>query len=165
MIRVFLISAFSSLLLVFLLNFLFPLRMNVEYSTLISDNKGNIIHAFLTSDDKWRLKTTLDEISPLLRKTIIEKEDRFFYCHTGINPFAILRAAVRNLFHMRRTSGASTITMQVARAVERRPRTYSNKLIEIFRAFQLELNYNKNDILALYCNLLPYGGNIEGIKS
>jgi penicillin-binding protein 1C len=55
--------------------------------------------------------------------------------------------------------------MQVARALEHRPRSYTNKLIEIFRAGQLELNYNKNEILRLYCNLLPYGSNIEGVKS
>ena len=120
---------------------------------------------FLTADDKWRMKTSLEEISPLLRKTIIEKEDRFFYYHAGVNPFAIIRALAKNIFQMKRTSGASTITMQVARALERRPRSYTNKLIEIFRACQIELYYNKNEILRLYCNLLPYGSNIEGVKS
>jgi penicillin-binding protein 1C len=137
----------------------------IEYSTVITDNKGEVIHAFLTQDQKWRMKTNLDEISPLLRKTIIAKEDKYFFTHPGINPFSIGRAIVKNIFRMKRTSGASTITMQVARALEPKPRTYINKMIEIFRALQLEWKYDKDEILQLYLNLVPYGGNIEGVKS
>ena len=168
MLRIFLTSAFFCFLLVFSLHLIFPLKDkigNIGYSTIITDNKGEIINAFLTQDEKWRMQASLDEISPILRKTIVEKEDRFFYHHLGINPVSIIRAAIKNVLKMKRTSGASTITMQVARAIERRPRNYSSKLIELFRAFQLELSYSKEEILQLYCNLLPYGGNIEGIKS
>jgi penicillin-binding protein 1C len=168
MIRVLFISALIILLILLALNYIFPVADKIdkiEYSTIITDNKGEMIHAFLTADDKWRMKASFEEISPLLKKTIIEKEDRFFYYHAGVNPLSMMRAMFRNIIKMKRTSGASTITMQVARALERRPRSYTNKLIEIFRAWQLELNYNKNEILRLYCNLLPYGGNIEGVKS
>jgi penicillin-binding protein 1C len=111
------------------------------------------------------MKTNLDEISPLLRKTIVAKEDKYFFYHPGINPVAIGRAFAKNIFRMKRTSGASTITMQVARALEPRPRTYINKFIEVFRALQLELKYTKQEILQLYLNIIPYGGNIEGVKS
>jgi penicillin-binding protein 1C len=168
MIRALSISALLTLLILFALNYIFPVTdkiEKIEYSTIITGNKGEVIHAFLTADEKWRMKTSLEEISPLLKKTIIEKEDRFFYYHAGINPLAMIRALLNNVLKMKRTSGASTITMQVARALEHRPRSYTNKLIEIFRAWQLELNYNKNEILRLYCNLLPYGSNIEGVKS
>jgi penicillin-binding protein 1C len=168
MIRALSISALCTLLILLALNYIFPVTDKIdkiEYSTIITDNKGAVIHAFLTADDKWRMKTSLEEISPILKKTIIEKEDRFFYYHAGVNPLSMTRAMFRNILKMKRTSGASTITMQVARALERRPRSYTNKLIEIFRAWQLEMNYNKNEILRLYCNLLPYGGNIEGVKS
>ena len=123
------------------------------------------MHAYLTSDQKWRMKTELEEISPLLQKAIIQKEDRWFFSHPGINPFAIVRAAFNNIVAGRRTSGASTITMQVARALEPGRRTYSKKIVEIFRALQLELKYTKKEILQLYLNLVPYGGNIEGVKS
>ncbi len=157
MIKIFSISAAIALISFVALNVLFPLPDKIEYSTIITDNKGEVIHAFLTSDDKWRMKTSLDEISPLLRTTIIEKEDKLFYYHAGINPFSIARALVKNIFHLKRTSGASTITMQVARALEPKKRNYFNKLIEIFRAWQLEWKYNKEEILQLYCNLLPYG--------
>jgi penicillin-binding protein 1C len=152
-------------ILFFLLNWIFPLPDKVEYSTIVTDNKGTVIHAFLTKDQQWRMKTTLQEISPLLRKTIIQKEDKYFYRHPGINPVAMTRAFFKNMVRGKRTSGASTITMQVARALEPRKRTYGSKLIEMFRAVQLEWKYDKDEILQLYLNLLPYGGNIQGVKS
>ncbi len=158
--------ALAALFLLFLLlNLLFPLPDKVEYSTVITDDRGEILNAYLTRDEKWRMRTELEEISPLLRKTIIAKEDRYFYSHPGVNLFAIARAAVRNILRLKRTSGASTITMQVARALEPRPRNLWSKLVESFRAFQLEWKYSKNEILQLYLNIVPYGGNIEGVKA
>lgn len=153
------------IVLFFLLNWIFPLPDKIEYSPIVTDNKGEVINAYLTSDQKWRMKTELDEISPLLRKTIITKEDKYFYSHPGVNIFAVTRAFFKNLFRMKRTSGASTITMQVARALEPRKRNIFSKIIEMFRAFQLELKYSKAEILQMYLNLVPYGGNIEGVKS
>ena len=156
----------AGVLVVFLLlNWLFPLPDQIEYSTVVTDDKGEVIHAFLTRDQQWRMKTDLTEISPLLRKTIIEKEDKYFYYHPGVNPVAMLRAFGWNLLSRRRTSGASTITMQVARALEPKRRTYWSKLVEVFRAFQLEMKYSKDQILQLYLNKVPYGGNIQGVKS
>ena len=148
-----------------LLNLFFPLKNNISYSTIVLDSEDEVIHAFLTPDDKWRMKTELEEISPLLKQTIIFKEDKYFYFHPGVNPFAMARAFFNNVFHLKRTSGASTITMQVARLMEPKARTYLSKLTEIFRAFQLEWKYSKDEILQLYLSLVPYGGNIEGVKS
>lgn len=148
-----------------LLNYLFPVKEHKTYSTIILDNRGEVIHAFLTPDDKWRMKTELNEISPVLKQTLLYKEDKYFYYHPGINPFAIARAAVMNVLRMKRTSGASTITMQVARMLQPKRRTYFNKLMEIFRALQLEWKLSKDEILQLYFNLVPYGSNIEGVKS
>ena len=82
-----------------------------------------------------------------------------------MNAVAVFRAFVKNIFRLKRTSGASTITMQVARALEPKRRTYGNKIIEMFRAFQLEWKYNKDEIFQIYLNVVPYGGNIEGVKS
>lgn len=152
-------------LLFLLLNLLFPLKDKIEYSTVVEDSKGEMIHAYLTGDQQWRMKTELEEISPLLRKTIIAKEDKYFYYHPGVNVFAVGRAFFKNLLRMKRTSGASTITMQVARALEPRKRNIISKIIEIFRAFQLEWKYSKDEILQMYLNLVPYGGNIQGVKA
>src|SRR5688572_27759860 len=152
-------------LLFLLLNLLFPLPDKIEYSTIVTDSKGELVNAYLTKDQKWRMKTELKEISPLLRKTIIAKEDKYFYYHPGVNVIAVVRAGFKNIFRQRRTSGASTITMQVARALRPRKRNIGSKIIEMFRAFQLEWKYSKDEILQLYLNLVPYGGNLEGVKS
>ncbi|HSB94648.1 MAG TPA: penicillin-binding protein 1C [Flavitalea sp.] len=144
---------------------LFPVQSEVEFSRVILDNKGNIVHAFLTSGDKWRMKTELKEISPTLKKAILHKEDRYFYSHPGVNHFAILRALARNIFYNKRTSGASTITMQVARAIYHGKRSYLGKWKEMCRALQLEWHFSKDEIFQMYLNLVPYGGNIEGVKS
>jgi len=155
----------TPILLFFLLTFIFPLPDKIEYSTIVTDDRGEVIHAYLTKDQQWRMKTELDEISPLLRKTIIEKEDKYFYYHPGVNPFSITKSFFKNILHWKRESGASTITMQVARALEPKKRNYWNKCVEVFRSFQLEMKYSKNEILQMYLNLVPYGGNIQGVKS
>ncbi|QJW92439.1 penicillin-binding protein 1C [Spirosoma taeanense] len=161
-----LIKAFVALwLILWGLDRAFPINTSVPYSTLVTARDGQILHAFLSRDDKWRLYTELPEITPALRDAILFKEDRYFRYHPGFNPVAMLRAAFRNLLSGRRTSGASTITMQTVRLLEPRERTYSSKLIELFRALQLEWHYSKDEILQLYLNLIPYGGNIEGLKS
>src|SRR5437016_1979705 len=106
----------------FVLSLLFPLPQLKPYSTLVEDRNGHFLQAFLTSDDKWRFRTSSSEIPARLKYILIRKEDRFFYYHPGINPFSILRAAAQNLIHHERISGASTITMQVARMIEPKER-------------------------------------------
>jgi len=148
-----------------LLDLAFPLKTNVPYSTLVTAYDGQILSAFLSRDDKWRMYAELPEITPALREAILFKEDKYFYYHPGFNPVAMLRALGRNVLTGRRTSGASTITMQTVRLLHPRERTYLSKLIELFRAVQLEVHLSKAEILQLYLNLIPYGGNIEGLKS
>ncbi|CAN5168686.1 penicillin-binding protein 1C [soil metagenome] len=154
-----------AILIFFGLDFFFPIQTNIPYSTIVTAQDGSILHAFLSRDDKWRMYAELPEITPTLREAILFKEDKYFWYHPGFNPVALLRAIGRNLLTGRRTSGASTITMQTVRLLEPRERTYGSKLIELFRAIQLEVHYSKDEILQLYLNLIPYGGNIEGLKS
>jgi penicillin-binding protein 1C len=144
---------------------MYPLAADVHYSHIVLDKNGRVLHGFLSRDEKWRMYTELNEISPDIKKAFLTKEDRYFYYHPGINPAAILRAAWFNSTSGRRTSGASTITMQVARMMEPKDRTYLNKFREMFRAIQLEWHLSKDEILQLYLNRVPYGGNIEGIKA
>lgn len=153
------------IVLFFILNTVFKLPNIPTYSTAVTADKGEIIHAFLSKDQKWRFKIQTTEIHPDLTTAFINKEDKYFYYHPGINGFAIVRAAFNNTLQNKKTSGASTITMQVVRLLEPRERTYINKFIEIFRAFQLELAYSKEEILELYINFVPYGSNIEGVKA
>lgn len=153
------------ILLFLLLNLLFPLNTEVEYAPVVLDRNGSPMYTWITRDEQWRMYAGLEEISPELRKAIVFKEDKRFYYHPGIDVLSLGRAIGSNIFHLRRTSGASTITMQVARMLDRKPRTYINKCIEVFRALQLELKYSKAEILQLYLNLVPYGSNIQGVKA
>lgn len=155
----------SLVILFFLCDLVSPLYVDVAYSPVVEARDGKVLHAWLAKDQQWRIKVSLDEISPEFKKAIIYKEDKYFYSHPGVNIIAVGRAFFNNLFHLKRTSGASTITMQVVRMLHPESRTYFNKCIEMFRAEQLELHHSKNEILELYFNLLPYGGNIQGIKT
>ncbi|HTF80232.1 MAG TPA: transglycosylase domain-containing protein, partial [Cytophagales bacterium] len=142
-------------LLFLMLDHLFPLKVEISYSQSIQDHQGNTIHLFLSKDQKWRIQASNNEISPLVKKVFIAKEDQYFYYHYGFNVLSIVRALVNNTLKRKTTSGASTITMQVSRLLVPKRRTYSNKLIEIFRAIQLENRYTKDEILNLYFNLIP----------
>jgi penicillin-binding protein 1C len=159
------VAGISFILLFGMLSCIFPLPDKIEFSTCILDDQGQIVHAFLTHDQQWRMRLSEDELSPQLKNTILFKEDKYFYYHPGVNPFAPVKSLLGNILHGKIRSGASTISMQVARALELRKRNYWNKLIEIFRAEQLELKYSKKEILGLYLNLVPYGGNIQGVKA
>lgn len=143
----------------------FPFNPSPHWSTVVYDRDGKILNTFLSKDEKWRMRCSIEQVDTLLLRTFIAKEDKYFYYHPGINPAAMLRAAYNNLTTGRRTSGASTITMQVVRLLEPRPRTIFSKLLESFRAFQLELHYSKNEILGYYLSLTPYGSNIEGVTA
>jgi penicillin-binding protein 1C len=155
----------SFAVLFILINLAFPYRPGIEYSRLILTSDGTPLRGFLTSGDKWRFYCPLDEISDYQIKAVIAKEDKYFYYHPGVNPISILRAAAENISAGRIESGASTITMQVVRLLEKRPRTIFNKAIEALQALRLELAYSKDEILEMYLNLAPYGGNIEGVRA
>ncbi|WP_099092862.1 penicillin-binding protein 1C [Hymenobacter sedentarius] len=158
-------AVLAALLLLLGLDVAFPLPRAPLYSPLVLAADGTVLHAYLNPTQKWRMKTELPEITPALQQAIIYKEDRYFRYHFGVNPIAIVQAAGRNLLGTGRTTGASTITMQVARLLEPKERTLGNKILEMLRALQLEAHYSKAEILQLYLNLVPYGGNIEGVKS
>lgn len=165
LIRKLLIAAGVGLFAFLLLDLSFPFQPAPHWSTTVYDRKGKLLNAYLSNDDKWRFPCSPEQADTLLTQTFIAKEDKLFRYHPGINPFAMVRAAFNNLVRHCRTSGASTITMQVVRLLEKRPRTIPSKLIETFRAFQLEAHYSKQEILGMYLSLVPYGGNIEGVKA
>lgn len=129
------------------------------------DRNDQLIGIIISEDGFFRMHVETDQIPDLLKKSLLVKEDKFFYHHFGVNPLAIFRAVVDNLAAGKVVSGGSTLTMQLARMLERRDRTIGAKLIESFRAMQLELKYTKDEILAFYLAIAPYGGNIEGVQS
>ncbi|MEM9706991.1 MAG: penicillin-binding protein 1C [Pseudomonadota bacterium] len=142
-----------------------PLDRAADLSPVVIDREGNVLHAFTTTGGLWRFHVTAEDIDPTFRKRLIAIEDKRFYSHAGVDAWAIARAAISNVKRRRIVSGGSTITMQTARLLEPRPRTLGSKLIEAFRALQLERRLSKDEILALYLTLTPYGGNLEGVRA
>jgi penicillin-binding protein 1C len=163
-IRGFIVAA-SLPVLFLVLSILFPLPSLKPYSLVVQDRNGRFLQAFLASDGVWRLRTSPDEIPARVKDILIRREDRWFYFHPGVNPVAIVRALVQNILAGHRVSGASTITMQIARMLRPRERTYLNKTLEVFRAFQLEARYSKKELLEIYLSMAPLGGNVEGLRS
>jgi len=146
--------------------FPFPIAsLHRQPATVVTDREGTPLRIFLPPDEQLRLPVTLNEITPVFIQTLIASEDHWFYSHPGVNPFAVIRAIVVDLRHGRVVSGASTISMQIARLAEPKPRTLWAKGQEMFRALQLERHFTKTELLELYVNLTPYGGNIEGISA
>lgn len=146
---------------------LFPLdtkRLFKPQSTLIYDKNHELLRIKLSSDSYYRFQASPKELPELLKKSVLNFEDRYFYYHFGVNPISIIKAILHNS-HSQRKIGASTITMQVARMMHHQERTFLNKLTEVMRAFQLEWHYSKDEILNIYFNLAPYGGNIDGVKT
>ncbi|HEX7184843.1 MAG TPA: penicillin-binding protein 1C [Thermoanaerobaculia bacterium] len=129
----------------------------------VTDRAGEPLRFFLPADERWRFPVRLAELPPELPRALVASEDRWFWSHPGVNPLAVVRAAWLNLRSGEVISGASTIPMQIARMAEPGPRTLPRKIRESFRALQLERRFAKEELLEIYLNLTPYGGNVEGV--
>lgn len=134
-----------------------------RYSVSVLDNNGKIMGVYLNKDEQWHLKSA-DEIPEKLKRAVMVFEDKNFYSHNGVDFSAVIRAVKDNIFEKRRT-GASTITMQAVKMAQPKERSYFNKYLEIVHAFKLEKYYKKDEILKMYLNNAPYGGNIVGYKT
>ena len=134
-----------------------------RYSVSVLDNNGKIMGVYLNKNEQWHLKS-IDKIPEKLKTAVMVFEDKNFYSHNGVDLSAVIRALKDNIFEGRRT-GASTITMQAVKMAQPKERSYFNKYLEIVHAFKLEKYYKKDEILKMYLNNAPYGGNIVGYKT
>ena len=134
-----------------------------RYSVSVLDNNGKIMGVYLNKNEQWHLKS-IDKIPEKLKTAVMVFEDKNFYSHNGVDFSAVIRALKDNIFEKRRT-GASTITMQAVKMAQPKERSYFNKYLEIVHAFKLEKYYKKDEILKMYLNNAPYGGNIVGYKT
>lgn len=147
-------------------NYLNPLVIpKIEPSTVVVDRDGQILRQFSDHDGIFRHWVELKEINPLYLNALINYEDRYFYQHFGVNPLATIRAFGQFITHRKVISGSSTLTMQVARLLYPHERTMLGKTEQMFRAIQLEMALTKEEILTLYVNIAPMGGNIEGVQT
>ncbi|MEO5812073.1 MAG: penicillin-binding protein 1C [Rhodanobacter sp.] len=162
-----LLTIAALLLLAFVLDRVFPLHLPAPDtgSTVVLARDGTPLRAFADGDGVWRYPTTASQVSPLYLQALLNYEDRWFYRHPGVNPWALARGLVGGLRHGHIVSGGSTLTMQVARIIHPIPHTVLGKWRQIFRALQLEAHLSKAQILDLYLNHAPFGGPIEGVEA
>ena len=140
-----------------------PLAARIPTSTAVFDVKGRLLRLTLARDEQYRLWTPLAEISPQLVEALLLHEDQHFYLHPGVNPASLIRAAFSTYTGGARVGG-STITMQLARLIyDLNTRSIGGKVEQIARAVQLELCYSKDELLEAHLNLMPYGGNMQGV--
>ncbi|MCA9284161.1 MAG: transglycosylase domain-containing protein, partial [Phycisphaerales bacterium] len=137
----------------------------VPASAEVLDRAGGVLARRVGSDEQFRQPIPLEAMGQWLPLAAIAAEDARFRSHPGVDPFAVVRAFGQMVAHGRVISGASTITMQVCRMVEPRPRTFVAKAIEALRAIQLERCRGKDRILEDWLNLIPVGGNVRGVEA
>lgn len=141
---------------------------SAPHAQIVLARDGTPLRAFPDRTHIWRHPVKMAEVSPRYIEAVVGYEDRYFWWHPGVNPFALLRAAGQWLWHGRIVSGGSTLTMQVVRMLEPQPytsRTPAGKLRQIVRAVQLELRLSKREILELYLTYAPMGGVLEGVEA
>lgn len=140
-----------------------------SYSTRFYDRHGQLLQVLPLEEGLRREWYDLAALPPRLVEVFLAAEDQRFYRHHGVDVMAIIRAAFQNMQEGRRVSGASTITMQLARLVVPRPVgekvTLWTKVQEAAIAIRLELKLSKDEILELYLNNLPFGLQAEGVGS
>ncbi|HIK07628.1 MAG TPA: penicillin-binding protein 1C [Trichormus sp. M33_DOE_039] len=130
-----------------------------------SDRNGLPLGTILTRDQEHTAVVPLKQVSPQFIQAILAAEDGSFYHHGALDMQAIARAIKEAIQTKKIVSGASTITMQLARMLAPSHRNLSGKVREIWLAWRLAAGMNKDEILAAYINRLPMGGNIYGVEA
>jgi penicillin-binding protein 1C len=140
--------------------------LTIETSVEVLDQDGLLLRAYTVDDGRWRLDVALDQVDPRYVDMLIAYEDKRFYHHAGVDPRAMLRAVAQAVWNGRIISGGSTLTMQVARLLEDGPTgTWRGKLRQFRLALALERRLTKAEILDLYMDRAPFGGNLEGVRA
>jgi len=133
--------------------------------TILEDTSGELLSARISPDGQWRFPDS-DSVPDKLNQCIRYYEDQYYRWHPGINPVALTKALFRNIRERRIVSGGSTITMQVVRLSRNgKPRTLTQKVIEMILALRLELGLSKEEIFRMYASHAPFGGNVVGIDA
>jgi penicillin-binding protein 1C len=142
------------------------LGKDLVFSARVLDREGRLLRAYATNEGRWRLPAKVAGVDPKFFDLLFAYEDKRFPAHHGVDPLALLRAVGQLAASGHIRSGGSTLTMQVARLLEPRSnRNLSAKLRQVVRAVEIERVLSKDQVLSLYLELAPYGGNIEGIRA
>ncbi len=145
-------------------------RVSTFETARLYDRNGNEIFSLADPTTGNRTRVSLDQISQNLINATIATEDSRFYENLGFDTIAIARAILQAAREGEAVSGASTITQQVVRATlleedERTERTFRRKVREIILAAEMNLEYEKDDILEIYLNEIYYGNLAYGIEA
>ncbi|MDR2343186.1 MAG: transglycosylase domain-containing protein [Spirochaetaceae bacterium] len=136
------------------------------FSTRVYDRNGILLQIVPLKDGLRREYIPLDGLAPGTADVFITAEDERFYCHFGIDLFAVVRAVFQNILAGRRVSGASTVTMQLARIIGVGTGDgFGRKIAEGLNALRLETRFTKKEILEMYLNSTPFGFQTEGLAS
>ncbi len=140
--------------------------LQVAVGTEVLDRNGDLLRAYTSAGGRWRLGVDLGDVDPDFVAGLVAYEDRRFYSHHGVDLCALLRAGTQAVWNGRVVSGGSTLTMQVARLLENSGTgQMAGKWRQMRLALALEAQLSKAEILQLYLNVAPYGGNLEGIRA
>jgi len=137
----------------------------VDYSTIVKSEDGHLLHVFLNENEQWFLPTDTSAIPKKLEEAVLLYEDQNFHSHFGVDIGAIFRAAYQNLGAGRVISGASTIPMQVVRLRHQNNRNFFYKVLEAIEAIKISLHFSKVEVLRMYLQHAPYGGNVIGYQT
>lgn len=136
-----------------------------EQSLRFEDRNGHLLREVRTSDGELARWLPLDQVPPFFLEALIAVEDRHFYQHPGVDPFALVRALGQWLGNQRIISGASTLSMQLARNLRTRPRTLFGKFSEMALALRIEATLSKREVLEQYVNRIDFGPNLRGLAA
>ena len=131
----------------------------------VRDRRGERIALLPAPDGTRREFRSLVDTPALMVEILVASEDHRFVRHRGVDAIAVIRAAWANLRAGRRVSGASTITMQLARMIRPHRGGSLGKLVEMRTALQLERLLSKDEILELWLNGLPFSQATEGVSA
>ncbi len=134
-------------------------------SVQVTDRGGNLLREVLVREDGRATWAPLDQISPHLVQATLAGEDQRFYQHSGVDYIAMGRALLQAAQEVEVVSGASTITMQLARLLATLPRSLPGKLRQAALAYKLEGRLSKEEILSHYLNRAPYGNGTFGVEA
>jgi penicillin-binding protein 1C len=143
----------------------FPtLRLDAAWSAVVEASDGALLARGVAPDGQWRRPVPLSDMGRWLPLATVAIEDRRFRAHDGIDLRAIVRALAVNFRAGAVRQGGSTLTMQLVGMTFETPRSIRGKLVEAFRAVQLERLVSKDEVLEWYLNLAPYGRNLCGVE-
>ena len=130
-----------------------------------TDRNGRVLREALLEGSRFVAPISIDRLPPTLPAATISAEDKRFWLHPGIDPLAIARASFRGIKQGRFFSGASTISQQLIKIAQPRPRTLATKVIEAVQALRLEQTWSKRQILEAYLERLDYGNTRIGLAA